>query len=383
MDSRYSFFTTHSHGVFFFSFDPWLQSLEKELKSVDSTGSAFRLDVFRHGPGTLRERVLSINYEPEFEPLPNSKVPSCIALEDSDLGYFLLTTHNDHPLAATLDRPLPFPVRDLEFEEDEGNLPDLKGLAIGPVRSAYQPASAFYTASEVIALVPFMDQEVPARHKHRLNEQVRLSPATLDLMTAAHRNLSRETHHIGIAAADLFRRCERLIEELKDQISRVEECAVRGDSLLKGNGYPDEKWTSAHIRKRIDRARNKQAELQERHEALKKRLHGAGGRRLSEKEKAWAREVERTDEAIKDHAKNGRLDKAIKEDEDGEDEGDYEEEAEEEVEDDEDSHEQSRTQVGVLKKRLEEVCLQPVEIGQKSLTTPTGPPPQGHSSCPS
>ena len=373
VNSRYSFFTTHSRSVFFFSFDPWIQSLEKELKSLDSTGSAFRLDVFRHGPGTIRERMLSINCEPEFEHHPSTTVPSCIALEDSDLGYFLLTTHNDHPIAAILDFPLPLAAHDSESDEDESELPDLKALAIGPARSAYQPASAFYTSSEVASVI---DQMVPARHKHLLGEQVRLSPATLDLMTGAHRVLSRETHYLGIAAADLFRRCERLIEELKDQIGRVQECAMRSDNLLK-TGNAKERWTSTQIRKRVDTAREKQVELQERHESLKKKLHGAGGRKLSEKEKAWAKEVERTDETTKDQSRGLRAVEDRKEDENSVDEGDYEEE-----EAAEEDKEQSQVQVGSLRKRLEEVCKFS-EKHNKMLTDRTGPSPQRDSSRPS
>ena len=354
VDSRYSFFTTHSHGVFFFSFDPWLQSLEKELKSAHSTGSAFRLDVFRHGPGTLRERMLSVNHDSEDEHLPNSRVPSCIALDDSDLGYFLLTTYNDHPLAATLDRPLPLPAHDPESDEDESDLPDLKALAIGPARSAYEPAGAFYSPSE---LESGIGQKVPARHKHVYSQSVRLSPATLDLMTEAHRILSRETHQLGIAAADLFRRCERLVEEMKEQISRVQECAMRGDNLFGDIETEDERSIDIVLRNRLDRTRNKQAELQERHEALKKKVHGAGGRKLSDKEKAWAAEVERTEEAVRDDPSKESNSKAIKYEEEGEDEGDYDEEQPEQHDNEDDDQEQSRAHVGVLRKRLEEVCL--------------------------
>ena len=66
VQSRYSFFITHSKGVFFFSLEPWVQSLEQELQSSESLGAPFRMDVIKNGPGTLRERMLAFNYEQEL-----------------------------------------------------------------------------------------------------------------------------------------------------------------------------------------------------------------------------------------------------------------------------------------------------------------------------
>ena len=365
IDSRYSFFTTHSQSVFFFALDPWIPNLEKELQSADSTGISFRLDVFRNGPGTLRERILFFNQDSFPDQSTVNTVPACLALEDSDLGYFLLTTHNNNPQAATLDRPYPTLAYDVDPDENDNNLPDMNALAIGPPRSAYQPANAFYAPSE---LPSFVDHKVPARHKHLLSQQIRLSPATLDLMTEAHRVLSRETHQLGIAAADLFRRCERLIEELKDQIGRVQECAVRTDNIVGDDGDGDEgqkgkrtKRAKLSLEERVQSAREKQATLQERHEALKKKLHGAGGRKLSEKEKAWGLEVERTGDTITESRSEGLVQKRnAEEDEDEEDEENEDEGEHESGIDKEERHENGQdpnveSKAGALQKRLQEV----------------------------
>ncbi len=122
-------------------------------------------------------------------------------------------------------------------------------------------------------------------------------------MTEAHRVLSRETHQLGVAAADLFRRCERLIEELKDQIGRVQECAVRMEGVVgadndddyddgerggRGSEGKEKKGPGKRAKKpsldeRVQRVQEKQATLQERHETLKRKVHGGGGRKLSEK----------------------------------------------------------------------------------------------------
>lgn len=396
VDSRYSFFTTHSRGVYFFSLDPWLPNLEKELQSADSTGVSFRLDVFKNGPTTLRENILSFKQDSsQSTGCSVLAVPACVVLEDSDLGYFLLTTRDNHPQAATLDRPFPqafaHPNHLNSIDEDENIdttlLPSTDSLNVGPARSAYQPADAFYVPSD---LTSFVGHKVPARHKNLLSQPIRLSPATLDLMTESHRVLSRETHLLGVAAADLFRRCERLMDELKDQIGRVQECAVRTEDVLGADDteeYDDadkegekaeekegdgqgESTKPSRLEERLHRARDKQTALQERHEALKRKVHGVGGRNLSEKEKAWKLEVERTGDVIKKgRADNGEMRKSTDErgdsemetgeDENEEDEGEY---------DDNDSNDSNvngdangkdanaaESETGTLQRRLQEV----------------------------
>ncbi|KAL8954472.1 MAG: hypothetical protein Q9183_007101, partial [Haloplaca sp. 2 TL-2023] len=57
--SRYSLFTTHSQGVYFFSFLPWITRLEEELQSSSTVGTEFRLKVLMESAGTLRERILN------------------------------------------------------------------------------------------------------------------------------------------------------------------------------------------------------------------------------------------------------------------------------------------------------------------------------------
>ena len=303
VESRHSFFTTHSRGVYFFSLDPWLSNLEKEFHSTDPTGASFRLDIFRNGPGTFRERILS--FDQAMSHSPKRIVPACVAVEDSDLGYFLLTTANSQPQAATLDRPYHLPEQNLDGTDGKDSadpvLPDMAQLVLGPTRTPFQPPSTLYSPS---TLPSFLESHIQARHRHLTSRQVRLSPATLDLMTAAHRILSRETHQLGLAAADLFRRCERLVEELHDQIRRVAECSDRTDEII---GEDDEtsdqseakhSSTQAALEQRLKQALERQSSLQERFESLKKRVHGSGGRPLSDKEKSWIQEVKATVEAV-------------------------------------------------------------------------------------
>ncbi|KAK4691596.1 nucleoporin NUP82, partial [Lecanoromycetidae sp. Uapishka_2] len=225
-NSRYSFFTTHSRGVYFFSLDPWIQTFDKELKSNETKGAPFRMNIIKNGPGSLRERLLS--FEQDESSVSSSLVTACLPMEDSDLGYFVLTSVNGHPHAATLDQPQPHysPAVKLETQGDE--MPEMGKLEIASARETYQPSNDFWKGS---SLPTFVKDHVHARHQRMVKGEIRLSTAALDLMTEAHRVTSEETHRLGLAAADLFRRCERLQEELRDQIKRASEVAQHTERI--------------------------------------------------------------------------------------------------------------------------------------------------------
>ena len=298
VDSPYSFFTTHSRGVFFFSLEPWVQSVEKELQSIERVGAPFRMEIIKNGPGTLREKMLS--YDPDQDSESELSVTACLVLQDSDLGYFLITSVNGAVQAATLDQP--YPEITSASEEDRGDtfIPDINIFTPGPPRKTYQAAKAFFHES---SLPSFLKDNVPARHHRLVNQEIRLSSAILDLMTQAHRVLSNETNRLGLAAADLFRRCERLQDELRDQISRASEVAQRTDEVA---GEDFGRYLGGGRRKghlgleeRLDNVRERHRELTTRHEALRRKFSRHGGNELSEKEKSWIAEVEKTRAFVK------------------------------------------------------------------------------------
>ena len=292
VNSQYSFFITHSSGISFISLKPWLESLESELQSTALEGAGFRLGILTQSLSTLRERILSPRNISDEEDTKPYAVP--IILQDTNLGYFLLTADDNQPQAVILDSPYnnftPAPDRYSSHDYE----PEMKLLTLGPTRSAYQPPDSLWAES---SLKTFLDSKVQSRHKKILKEEIRLSPATLDLMTEAHRVLSHETHQLGIAAADLFRRCQRLQEEFRDQIRRANEVAGRIESL---NGEDaddydnDEKGRGAkRIEKRLQAVTDKQEALANRHDALRRKLTRVGGRDLSDSERAWEAEVEK------------------------------------------------------------------------------------------
>lgn len=103
--SRYSFFTTHSQGIYFFSLGPWIDQLDKELLNTSTSGSQSRLRTIRGSTRTLRERIIRFDHSDNTE--LSTSANACIVLYDSDLGYFLLTSTNENnrPHAASLDLP--------------------------------------------------------------------------------------------------------------------------------------------------------------------------------------------------------------------------------------------------------------------------------------
>lgn len=300
VQSRYSFFITHSKGISFFSLDPWVQSLEQELQSNESLGAPFRMDIIKNGPGTLREKMLTFSHEQDL--VSDSSVAACLVLEDSNLGYFLLAPVNGEPKAAILEKPPPEPVVPFEDEDEEASfksMPAMDTLSLrGPAREIYQAPQIFSRGS---SLPDFFDRHVPSHHRKLMKENVRMSTATLDWMTSAHRVISKETHLLGVAAADLFRRCERLQDQLRDQISRANEVAHRTDVVVgeDADQYVGNTTGKGHatLDERLKKVRGKHQELASRHEKLREKFSKAG-EEVSEKERLWFAEVKKTADSV-------------------------------------------------------------------------------------
>jgi nucleoporin NUP82 len=296
--SRYSFFVNNMEGIVFFSLDPWLETVEKEFQNTSTDGTEFRMKVLKNGPETFREPILHLQGpEPGGS---SSQTTACVVLEDSDLGYFLLTCAGEQPHAVIFDQPDVATLDLLSFKDDEEYQFHQDMTTLGPMRSAYQPPASFWTPS---SLTTFFSKQVPARHRKALKEEIRLSTNTLDLMTEAHRILSQETHQLGLAAADLFRRCERLQDELRDQIKRTAEAAQRIEEVIGENGddYDVAEGTSKgkiRVDERLQNALSKQRELMDRHEHLRKDVAKKLAARLSEKEEQWVSEIDKMSKLV-------------------------------------------------------------------------------------
>ena len=284
--SRYSLFITNSRAVYHLSLLPWLHNLEQELQSISTSGVNVRLSTLRSTTSSIRTRVLSLlgpNQDFDTDPV----VPTALVFSDSDLGHFLLTTLESRPQAASLSDATPIDSADNydspAFLDQSAELQQIRSsLAYPP----YQPSSAFYSPS---TLPKFTQTHVPARHRALLDKDIVLSTATLDIFTEAHRVLSRETHALGSAAADLFRRCTTLLEILQTQINSVQQVEDRIEDVTVHEGGAS---MEDAIARRIERVREKQEGLDRRCEELKRRLREeTAGRDLSPREREWAAEI--------------------------------------------------------------------------------------------
>jgi len=285
--SGYTFYVTDTSKISYLSLD-WVFRLEPELKGGQQ-GSDFRIDLLVKGNKSTRQRLVSDKLTDKTSVLPAVNV-----IMDPDLGYFLLSSNSNGPVALTLETPednFDQMRRSRSFSYDSE--PD-KPLVLCEPRPVYQPASVFNESS---ALPRFLEKIRHEKYKRLLKEEVRLSPATLTIMTEAHTILSEETHRLGSAAAELFRRCERLQIELKSQISKANEVAKRVEAVTGDDFDPDPEGdepvqgTNKIIEARLGIAMDKQAEITERIENMRKRIARGRTRELSEKEKAWMDEV--------------------------------------------------------------------------------------------
>ncbi|KKK11892.1 nuclear pore complex protein [Aspergillus rambellii] len=297
--SRYSFFVTNSQSVAFISLASWVQRLEAELQSEDTAGSAFRLQILCEGDVSVLESIIQVEDDAGTPNSQPSRLPASLVYYDYDLGYFLLTYLASHPYAATMETPDLFPSLSLDSEAEESSSP-----TIPPHRPPYQVPSILYSESP---LEFFVDKHVPHRHRNSLKEPIVLSPATLDLVAAAHRILSAHTNVLERAASDLFRRCERLQGEMRDQLEQLSDVADRIKGVSNEIGEDGQRKegsrSTAALDKRLQAAQDKQVQLVQRYETLRNKVLKSGGRPLSEKEAAWVSEVETLSESFGDARK--------------------------------------------------------------------------------
>jgi nucleoporin NUP82 len=292
--SRYSFFVTHASGITFISLSPWVFRLESELQGSSTAGTDFRIDLLVKGPNPIRERLLTQNAFLD-QPVP---IAACTVLQDPDLSYFLFSISANGPLALTFE----VPENEMDIRRSRSptfeSEPEPQPLLLCAPWPVYQPSHALEKPS---ALPKLLEDLRRGKNKRLVHEPIKLTPETLRVFTDVHKILSNETYQIGTAAAELFRQCERLRVELRDQIARVNEIAHRIHEVAGNDSNIDDDSIrgNAAIEKRISDAQTRQASLAERYEKVRKALTRVGSaRELSDKEKAWIDEVSELSKAV-------------------------------------------------------------------------------------
>ncbi|MCJ1354468.1 MAG: hypothetical protein MMC33_004457 [Icmadophila ericetorum] len=297
--SRYSFFLTHTKAVVWFSFEPWCYRLDRELRSSNLAKADFRLDAITSELGTKCQRILNLKDSESVNP----DVPStaCVVSLDNATGYLLLTTSGEQPQAVLFDEQH----NDLLAENDEkpNTFVDSQGRYLATIipRQAYQPPSSLWAET---SLKTFMTKRVPAEYREHLTKEVRLSPATLEVIDAVHDILSADSRVLDSAAASVHLRCDRMKKEFADQrllvnqvVPRIIEMDVEQADDYGNNDKPQAK---VRFEERIAAAKKRSQEIAARHDAMKSKLDRLSGQSLSLKEKKWIAEVKRVDEALRE-----------------------------------------------------------------------------------
>lgn len=287
LESRYSFFVTNNSNITYISLSSWVFKLEEEL--YNGAESNVRLGVVASTPSE-RQRV----YTPPMIDR-NAPMAASTIIRDPDLGYFLLSANSHGPLSIVFESPeyrVDFSRSRGRSESYDSETDNDKPLVLFEARPVYQPSYALEQPSELPSLHEKINH---SKYKRLLKEEIRLSPATLTVMTDAHKVLSEETHRIGTAAAELFRKCIKLQIELSKHIKQANEIASRVESVICEDYDEDDEKSrltpNENIEQRIKVAQDKQKMLAERIEIIKKKIPKNTQRELSDKEKAWAEEV--------------------------------------------------------------------------------------------
>ncbi|KAK6425395.1 hypothetical protein LTR81_002078 [Elasticomyces elasticus] len=297
---RYEIFLTTPQGVWNLDLSPWTTNLEAELSSSSDAGISFRLKMLLESSKTAVERVVTI----PVDATEGEEASTAIAVfDDEGDGYTVLTTSGGgRPYASVLA----FPVR-----AEHAYAPDKEydytatadAVAVTQTRAPYEPAQAFWQGSALPQLLRTATEKKllgPGGDKGR---EVRFSPATLLVMTEAHRIMASETHRLAEGTADLVRRLERMRAELGEQVRKVQEINGKVEDVVGGGegGVDGEGMTGrAGIEARAQKADERTKRLSERVEKLRGRMSGLGGRQLSAKEQAFAAEVEKVERTLGD-----------------------------------------------------------------------------------
>ncbi|TDZ87597.1 Nucleoporin NUP82 [Colletotrichum sidae] len=281
--SRYSLFVTSHAGITFLSMAPWVFRLEGELSGETEAGSDFRLGLLVNGQNSVRERLYTQSSSDVSVPLA-----ACAAIRDPDVGYFLLSGTPYEPVALTFETPEEdfTPVRhETPFEEKPARM---EPLDFYEPRPAFQPSYAFEQQSDLPELINRLRS---SRHKTIVNQEIRLSPVTLQILTDAHRILGEDTYRLGTAVAEIFRRCATLQDELRNQIRKANEVKEKIDKIAGNDKDGDGESDEVRFERRIAEAQERQKRLNERLENVRTYVGKAATRELSVKERAFVEEV--------------------------------------------------------------------------------------------
>ncbi|KAJ4304041.1 Nucleoporin nup82 [Collariella sp. IMI 366227] len=287
--SPYAFYITHPAAITYVSLAPWVSRLESELQGESEAGAQFRLDVLAQGQGSDRERIYT-------QARGQSILAAATAICDPDLGHFVLSATNRDPIALFFDTPEPV-IPSRESPEAAPQQLEQPPQEIGwEPRPLFRPSQALEPRN---AVTQWVDHLKTSRRRPLLQQELRLSMATLEMFTDSHKIVANEVEEINSAVAELFRKCEALQSELREQIEKANKAKKRVDRFTGEDSADEEPVTERNlVQDRLRAARERQEELASRMEKLKRRIGRTSSRELSDKERAWAEEVRALEASI-------------------------------------------------------------------------------------
>lgn len=288
--SRYAFYVTHPAGINHVSLAPWVFRLESELQGESEAGADFRVNLLVQGRGSSSDRI--------YAQIPGQNaLAAALAMNDPDLGHFVLTATLHDPICLFFETP----ETDVPSAREESPQLIEAGEPAQPP-TVWEPRPLFHPSEALdqdSGLPAWLNHIKTGKRRPVIQQEVRLSIATLEVFTEGHRLVSTEVFELNNAVAELFRKCEALQFELQEQIFKANEVKQRIDTIS-GNESGDDEPVSEDmlIKGRLRAAKQRQQELTKRMDNLRKRLGRATSRELSDKEKTWMEEVRALGHAI-------------------------------------------------------------------------------------
>jgi nucleoporin NUP82 len=296
---QHSLFLTTANHVYSFSLNDWITQLGAELagsQPVDP-GLQSRLRIRCQNSISVTDKLINTSEPSEILSAPT-------VVDDESVGYLLLASTGHGAYGVAFDRdyfgastlePLS---TELSFSPSRSSPPLVKttdaDFDLVPAREPYSLPRVFYQ-NQHIPIDSLRKQFPPHLRKAVTERPMKLSPAMLEIMTSTHRVVGVQSHVLETAASELFRRCERLRDELGSQVKQMAELADQLQRLSATEGE-DEYGKTYRIKspeERLQDAREKQKSLVARYEALRRKVGrvGSGKRDLSSKEVAWIEEI--------------------------------------------------------------------------------------------
>ncbi|KAK5663885.1 hypothetical protein OQA88_93 [Cercophora sp. LCS_1] len=287
--SRYAFYVTHAAGITHVSLSSWVFRLESELQNESEAGNEFRLDLLVRSHDSDTEKVFT-------QASNHNALAAATAITDPELGHFVLSATLQDPVVAVYDTP----ERDLVPARSES--PALLEQRQAEQEPAWEPRPLFHPSQALdnsSGVPQWLDHIKTSRRRPVLQQEVRLSVATLEIFTQGHKLVSAEVFELNNAVAELFRKCEALQSELMLQIGKANEVRKRIE-VISGNESGDDEPVSDDmlVNNRIQQAKVRQEDLAKRMEALRKKITRATTRDLSDKERAYFDEVRAMGQSI-------------------------------------------------------------------------------------